>query len=191
MAKEDDDKEKDSEGEEAEGGKKSRKKLIIILSLVIVLVTGIGVGVTWFFFPQVLGMGDQEMAAVAQDTGDGKPKRPRKGTKDGPALEATYFAFDPPFIVNFRDQTHARFLQVEVQVMTTDPLVVDQLKKHMPRIRNDLILLFSSQSYETLSTREGKEKMRDEALFEIRKILKEETGNPGVEALYFTALIMQ
>ena len=33
--------------------------------------------------------------------------------------------------------------------------------------------------------------MRDEALFEIRKTLKEETGNPGVEALYFTALIMQ
>ena len=72
-----------------------------------------------------------------------------------------------------------------------DPAVIENIKKHMPRLRNDLILLFSSQKYEVLSTREGKEKMRDEALFEIRKVLKEETGNPGVEGLYFTTLIMQ
>ncbi|KAF0193052.1 MAG: flagellar FliL protein [Gammaproteobacteria bacterium] len=193
MAKEEEGKDKDSEGEgeEAKAPPKSRKKLIIIIAA-IVLVSAIGVGVTLMLLPGHPPA--DEHAAAAGEAGaaeDGKPKKPRKGGGKPESADANYYAFDPPFIVNFRDQAQARFLQVEVQVMALDPAVIETIKKHMPRIRNDLILLFSSQKYETLSTREGKEKMRDEALFEIRKILKEETGNPGVEGLYFTTLIMQ
>lgn len=192
MAKEEDDKDKEGDGEEAKAAPKSRKKLIIIIVVSVLLLIAIGIGVTWWLMPKDAPAGDQAAATTEEGaTEDGKPKKPRKGGDKAQGADATYFAFDPPFIVNFRDQAQARFLQVEVQVMAIDPTAIDSVKKHMPRIRNDLILLFSSQKYETLSTREGKEKMRDEALFEIRKVLKEETGNPGIEGLYFTTLIMQ
>ena len=61
----------------------------------------------------------------------------------------------------------------------------------MPAIRNNLVLLFSSQSYERVSTLEGKEALREEALGVVQEVLEQETGDPGVEAVYFTSLVMQ
>ena len=57
-----------------------------------------------------------------------------------------------------------RFLQVSVEVMTRDAATADMIKQHDPMLRNDLLMLLGSQTYETISTREGKEKLRDEAL---------------------------
>jgi flagellar FliL protein len=51
--------------------------------------------------------------------------------------------------------------------------------------------LFSGQTREGIISREGKEKIRKEAEAEVQKILKEQTGNPGVKALYFTSFVMQ
>jgi len=69
--------------------------------------------------------------------------------------------------------------------------VEEQVKNHMPVIRNNLVLLFSSQTYDSVSTLEGKEALREEALTVIQKILEEETGDPGIEAVYFTSFVMQ
>ena len=68
---------------------------------------------------------------------------------------------------------------------------IEAVKKHMPVIRNNLILLLSSQTYETLSTHEGKEGVRQKALQEVQKILSERTGSPAIEDLYFTGFVMQ
>ena len=52
-------------------------------------------------------------------------------------------------------------------------------------------LFRSSQTYDSVSTLEGKEALREEALSVIQEILEEETGDPGVEAVYFTSFVMQ
>ena len=39
--------------------------------------------------------------------------------------------------------------------------------------------------------REGKEKLRADALAEIQKVMKAETGKPGVESVFFTSFVMQ
>jgi flagellar FliL protein len=80
---------------------------------------------------------------------------------------------------------------VTVEVMTRNNQVEQQIRTHMPVIRNNLVLLFSSQTYEAVSTLEGKEALREEALTVIQKILEEETGDPGIEAVYFTSFVMQ
>ena len=61
----------------------------------------------------------------------------------------------------------------------------------MPVIRNNLIMLLSSQKQAEVSTRDGKEKLRADALAEIQKVLKEQTGETGAEAVYFTIFVMQ
>ena len=106
-------------------------------------------------------------------------------------MAPTYISLNPPFVVNFEDQSLVRFLQVTVEVMTRDPEAVAAVEQHMPRIRNNLVLLFSSQSYQTLSSREGKIKIRKQALTEVQSILEEQTGKPGIDEIYFTSFVMQ
>ncbi|KPJ89729.1 MAG: hypothetical protein AMJ53_15530 [Gammaproteobacteria bacterium SG8_11] len=104
---------------------------------------------------------------------------------------AVYISLDPAFVVNFAEGSRARFLQVTVEVMTRNNQVEQHISTHMPVIRNNLVLLFSSQTYESVSTLEGKESLREEALNVIQRILEEETGDPGIEAVYFTSFVMQ
>ena len=104
---------------------------------------------------------------------------------------AIYLPIDPTFVVNFSGQGNARFLQITVEVMTRSPDALDDMKAHIPVIRNNLNMLFSDQQYDNISTLEGKERLREEALEVIQRILEEETGDPGIEAVYFTTFVMQ
>jgi flagellar FliL protein len=102
-----------------------------------------------------------------------------------------YYAMDPPFIVNFEIPAPVRFLQVTVEIMAHEQSAIDAVQKHMPVIRNNLMMLFSGQDYQVIRTREGKEALRARTLAEIQSILKQRTGKPGIEAVYFTSFVMQ
>jgi flagellar FliL protein len=119
-------------------------------------------------------------AAAAKDGKPAKPKEP-----------PVYFAVDPPLVVSFQDQTTMRFLQITVEVMGRSEETVAAVKAHMPVIRNNLLMLLGGRSIPELTSREGKEKLRADALAEVQKILKENTGKPGVEDLYFTSFVLQ
>lgn len=106
----------------------------------------------------------------------------------GPAI---YHPLEPAFIVNFEDQGMLRYLQIGLTSMTRDQRIVDILNQNMPQIRNDLILLFSNQRLEVLTTTSGKEKLRAQALAQIQGILTREVGIPGIEAVYFTTFVLQ
>ena len=82
-------------------------------------------------------------------------------------------------------------MQVTLEVMARDQGVINAVREHAPVIRNDLILLYASSMYEDVTTREGKEKMLSEGLAEVQRIMTERIGEPGVEALYFTGLVIQ
>ena len=158
------------EGEEgAEGAPKSKKLLIIIIAAVVLLGGGAGA----FFF---LKGGDHKADAK----------------KEAVVLPPIYVNLDPPFVVNFEAEAAVRFLQVTVSVMTREIHVEEILKKNDPRIRNDLLMLLGSQKYQTISTREGKEKLQADALEAVRAVVKSAGGEPEkIEALYFTAFVMQ
>jgi flagellar FliL protein len=68
---------------------------------------------------------------------------------------------------------------------------VEALQAHVPLLRNNLILLFSEQTYETLSSRDGKDALRDAALAEVRGVLPESYQGSGIESVYFTRFVMQ
>lgn len=84
-----------------------------------------------------------------------------------------------------------RFLQVTVEVMGREEETIKAVQTHMPVIRNNLLNIFSSRSFADLTNREGKEALRKECLTEVQRILKENTGKPGVEDLYFTSFVVQ
>jgi flagellar FliL protein len=181
MANNNDELDLDVEGAKTGGG--SKFKLIIITSVAVLLLVGVSVGATLYLAG---GMSGAERAQMEEDD-----KAKEGGEEAKPKGPAEYVALEPPFVVNFQHEGVIRYLQVSVEAMARDQQVIEDVKHHMPAIRNDLVLLFSSQNYETVSTREGKEKLRAEVLADIRRLLEENTGKPGVEAVYFTSFVIQ
>lgn len=183
------------EEENEDEGKKSKGSLVtkILLFGVLPLMTATILVVGGLFIAGVIpgnsGGGDSELTAE-EDSGEADVGDEGDGGGEEEQA-AVYIPIDPAFVVNFASQGKARFLQVTVEVMTRDPGVTDSVKLHMPVIRNNLMLLLSSQSYDSVSTLEGKEALREQALEVIQQILEEETGDPGIEAVYFTSFVMQ
>lgn len=158
--------------------KKSRKLLIVILLLV--LVAAGGGGGYWYYLQQ----------QHAQDAA--KEKSKHKEEQAAPVkAPAVYLPLQPSFVVNLSDTEAMRYLQADMEVMARDPKVLEDVKLHMPRIRNRLLLLLGQQRSFDISTREGKEALQAKVLAEIQRVLTDETGRPGVEAVYFTSFVMQ
>jgi flagellar FliL protein len=154
-------------------GKNSRKLLFGIIALVL---TGGGVG-GWM------------MLNTRPDAAEGGA---RKAQKAKPPAAPIYFKYDPAFVVNFGGEGSARYLQVMVETMTRDPAVAEIIKNNEPAVRNDLVLLFSSQDNATLLSPEGKEKLRQSTLEAIRRVVAAEGGDSKlVENVYFTSFVIQ
>lgn len=105
--------------------------------------------------------------------------------------EAHYISFEPAFTVNFGGATSSRFMQVTIEAMTYDKEIPQDITKHMPVIRNSIVLLLSSQSVESVSSLQGKEKLRMSILTEVQDILNKRVGKKGIEEIYFTSFVMQ
>jgi flagellar FliL protein len=106
------------------------------------------------------------------------------------AKGAVYYAIDPPLVVNFEDGSSVRFLQISMELMAQDQKALDSAQKNIPLIRNNLLLLMSNRNYQTLMSREGKEKLRQEALAEVRAVQKKEGGG-DIDDLLFTSFVVQ
>jgi flagellar FliL protein len=105
-----------------------------------------------------------------------------------------YLTLDPPFIVNFVHRGSLRYLQLSLDLMYHDEAIIGEIQAQMPEVRNDLILLFSSQEFEVLSTLEGKEKLRDDVLLAVNNAIDIDPANPGLAAgaeVYITNFVMQ
>ncbi|HEV7610503.1 MAG TPA: flagellar basal body-associated FliL family protein [Steroidobacteraceae bacterium] len=112
------------------------------------------------------------------------------GAEGGAGKSAVYYAIDPPLVVNFEEGSAVRFLQITMEVMARDQKAIDSVQKNIPLIRNNLLLLMSNRNYQTMMSREGKEKLRQEALTEVRAVQKKE-GGPDVDDLLFTSFVVQ
>lgn len=163
--------------EEVESGSSSWKWVVIGVVAVVVVAGAVGGAL---FATGMRGSGEAEASAAPQ-------------TQDSPAAPkpAIYVSLDPPFTVNFQGSSRARFLQVSIDLLTRDPLAESALKTHMPVIRNNLVMLFSSKTSSELATVEGKERLQQEALASIQSVLEKEIGRKGVEAVFFTSFVMQ
>ncbi len=105
---------------------------------------------------------------------------------------AQYFPLDPAFVVNLNNASSgAQFLQVEIQLMTRDPAALEILKQQAPGIRAKLLMQLSQVNADSLTTLEGKEALRKQALASVKTMMTAETGKPIVEDLVFTSFVMQ
>ena len=161
---------------EAKGGK--GKIIVIAVGAIVLLVAGIFAGP---MVQNMMGGGEAEATEATEEA-----------TEVAKGEDAIYQGIHPPLLINFIDErSKGRFLQISLELLTREQSVVEAIKAHTPVIRNNLILLYGDIQYADVSTREGKAKMLDMALEEINSVLEEQTGKQGVEAVYFTNLVVQ
>lgn len=183
MAKEEK-KGKEEEGAEAGNSGPPIMKIVIIAVVLSMLLGGGLVGGTFFF---VNKMNEEKMAAAAAAS--------EGGVEAAPTKPPEYHSMDPKFIVSFNDGEASRFMQFSVEVMTRDSDIIAELTDHMPVIRSSLLMLFGAQDYESMMTREGKERLLEEVAEDINTTLKKISGSTemvsSVEEAYFTAFVIQ
>jgi flagellar FliL protein len=105
---------------------------------------------------------------------------------------AIYVPLDPPMLASFEGADgQTRYLQMSIQAMGRSQSAMDAVRTHAPAIRNAFLFLMSNYSYEQVATIEGKEDLRKQMIASAREILRRNTGEPGVEEIYFTSLVLQ
>lgn len=162
--------EEENQTENASGGGMNK----IVLAGIAVVVLGVGAFAGMTLMKDEPAEGDEQAEAAPSS---------------GPAI---YQSLHPPMVVNFKDSLgDSHFMQITMEVMSRDQTTINAIRDHTPAIRNSLILLYSNAVYEEVTTREGKEQMLADGLAEIQRVMTEQTGDASVEAVYFTALVIQ
>lgn len=151
-------------------------KKIILIAVGVLLLAGIGVGAMLFLKEEPPAEGD----AAGETT-----------RKPSNAADPIYQGLDPDFVVAFQNPKTVRFIKLSIEAMARDDDVIEAVKLHMPAIRDRVIILLSDKSEDSLLDTDGKEQLREELLAAVQDVLKENTGEPGVEAIYFTNFVMQ
>lgn len=176
---------------EADDGSKKKKKLFLIIGLAVALVA-VSIGGT------VVAL---KMLSPPAETSAADAEEEEKESSLAPAI---YFDMAPNFTINFNVNGRQRYLQAAITLLYREPALEELLKLHMPAIRNGLVMLLSSKSFEELQTNEGKETLKVEALGIINNQLKkeqealieksEDDEKPAiaeVEQVLFTNFVMQ
>ena len=160
------------------GSNNTKLVLIMIVGAVVLVLASMG---GLFFLMKSMGM---------LGGGGGQQHQEQAIDKNAAAI---YMPLEPAFVVNFNERGRNRYLQVGVEIMARDPAALTEIEKHLPVIRNNLLLLLGSQEAEVLRSSEGKEMIRAKALEEIKRIIQVEAGkiSEAIEAVYFTSFVMQ
>ncbi len=184
MAQKDEDLDLDVETDKPKKSGKLGK--ILLFGGIGVLIVAMAVTIT-----VLLMRGGHEEEAAQPAAEKSAPEAKVAKAKPSAGKTPLYLDVDPPFVVNLNDDSGVRFLQVAVSVMAYNQEALDKVQANMPLVRHNLMLLFSSQKFSDIKTRDGKVALQEKALATVRSALKEVTGAPLVDALYLPSIVGQ
>jgi len=160
-----------------EEGKKKGGMLKWIIIAVALIALGVGgyFGYTMFFAsPDDAATGEE----AAQGEGNG-----------GEALEDLEGQLVPlpTFLVNLADPLGRRYLKLGVEVEVRDEEAAAALTKYEAKVKDTLLLLLSSKTYDSLSTMKAKVELKQEIADRLNQIM----GNGSVLRVYITEMVIQ
>ena len=148
--------------------KKSLFKSIIVVGLLVVF--GAGGYVGWSFYIK----GKKDVSQLASD-----PQR--QSVRIDYPLEA--------FIVNLMDKAALgkRYLKVQITLEVDGEDGKRKVAGHKPELRDTILLLLSSYSFNDINTMDGKLELKQALVYRINQIL----DGPIVHRVYFTEFVVQ
>ena len=156
-------------GDGKNDGKKAGKRFNKLLLLIPVVVVALAAG--GYYGYTLLSPAKGQAGTTGASAGNDKKK-------------AVLFSLDP-FVVNLSDP--GRYLKVTMQFEIAGEARQESIVEKVPILRDVIITLISSQTYEYASSPEGKSQLKDEILVRTNQIF----GKEVFRNLYFTDFVMQ
>jgi flagellar FliL protein len=104
-----------------------------------------------------------------------------------------YVTLQPGFVTNYGITKTGRmmYLKADVTLKISNPESEAAVKYHNAALRNALVLLFSRQDDAIVSSSDGREQLRQQALAELRGILNAEESKDSIDDLVFSNFVVQ
>ena len=104
---------------------------------------------------------------------------------------STYVDLKPTFVVNYGGVGKLRYLKTSITLRVETGEGQTHIRRHMPYLRHKVVMLLSGASDEDMSSMEGRELLRQNALAAVREALVAEEGVQFVTDLLFSSFIVQ
>ena len=155
---------------EAPAGGGSKKKMIVIILAAVMASGAAAGGAVWF-------LGRNKAPAAVEE----------KKAASGPAI---FLPLDP-FTVNLVSEDTDKYLQVTVHLQVADAPTVELLKPNIAIVRNRILILLSSKKASEINSVEGKERLAEEIVEEMKRPFVPKGKEQEVLGALFTAFIIQ
>ncbi|MDX1755202.1 MAG: flagellar basal body-associated FliL family protein [Marinobacter sp.] len=128
--------------------------------------------------------------ALAEDNGNGDGEDSEAASE--PAV-TDYIELEPAFVTHVgQPDQKVEYLKAAVTLRATRETTRTAVETHMPRLRHELVLLFGEQTdLDRLTSPEGKQALRDEALRRINAVLEEQQTGEAIADVVFTTFVVQ
>ena len=172
MAKKKKGEQNSEQGEQKKGLKKlfSLKMLVLLL---LILVLGVG---SYFAYKYFLDKQKQNANnATAKDKSQEKKEKP------------TSMVTLPTVLVNLSDPLGKRYLKMTAKLKVQGKNAEKMIQEKMPQIKDSIIMLLSSKSYQDLSSMEKKIRLKKQIVSRINQALEKSVVN----SVFFTQFVVQ
>jgi len=166
--------EKNVKGPEDGAGKNKKSKLtpLVLLTIIVLLLCGGG------FYAYITFLAPKP-APVGEKLAGVKPEQLKDAVGE-------MFPLDQ-FVVNLSDPMGKRYLRLTITLELDSREAVERATKMVPKLRDMVIVLLTSLTFEEVMTPEGKVQIRDELLERFNQILRPDR----VRNIYFTDFVVQ
>lgn len=163
--------EPEEKGSEEGKPKKSKLGLFVGLGVALLLLAGGG------YFAYTKFVVSQPTVEESEKTEAAKQRKEAIGQ---------LFALEP-FVVNLADPKGKRYLKVRMELELESTQSMEKAEKIKPKLRDMVIMMLTSLSFEEVMTPEGKIRIRDELVDRFNQVMKPDR----VVQIYFTDFVVQ
>ncbi len=182
MASKDEKDEKDEKDDSTEASGSPKNKMIIMIGGGVLLL--VIIALTLFF----TGVFDKE--PVVDDASLETTTQTVEKEESIEVSVVLYHALEPAFKVNLQ-KGNIRVMKIAISLVTASEKVIDALKLHNPLLRNNILMILSSQDPELLKTAAGKSQLQLDIQTEVNEILANKKVGSVIDGVFFTELVMQ
>jgi flagellar FliL protein len=162
------------------GGQKEKPTLFIALSVFNIIVV-LSVGIMLY-----MGKKKQEQVATIDQVVQGEKQEQDKEAKDDPFIGE--FIPMETFFVNLAGSRGGKIARVtlELEIENKKSDISEEIERRKPQIRDIIIILLSSKTFEQISSKEGKDNLRDEIKGRLNSFLTK----GKIKSILFTEFLL-
>ena len=150
-----------------------------MMGLLVLLMVAIGGGL-FMMWSKVSAL-DQAVNPPIQEESQEALKEESEEAKIGPVIPLE------SFIANLADPGGNRFLRVTMELELDNDDLTKEMEKRLPQIRDCILMILPTRTYQDIQTVEGKIALRSEIVAKLNALLKKE----AITNIYFTEFVTQ